>query len=171
MLIKPFILAKTQCDYDSLYRTAKQALGYNVNKTVDSKGLKKDSQKFYASYSEILDPDYSHTLDMDGLVLDHYMYTLGLILDSDTYNELLHYRTLHMFAQESLKRGTMFAIVSGSLRNWRDAVVDGCSKSALPEIRDIFTDVLALLGTEGLSSLWTGYSKVSYQNSMILVEK
>lgn len=171
MQIKPIILGKTQYDYNLLYRSAKQALGYSINRTVDSKSLKKDTQKFYNSLSELLDENHTLNVCMDGLVLDHYSYTLGFVLDNETYNGLLHYRTLQIIGQETIKRNIMFAVVTGSLRNWRDAVIDGCSKSTPDGVRDLMTDVFSLLSIEGLAPMWSDYNKTTYNNSMVLVEQ
>jgi hypothetical protein len=171
MQIKPIILAKTQYDFDTLYRSAKQALGYNINRTNDSRQIKKEGPKLYHALSEFIDEDYVPASAMDGLVLDHYEYTIGLIVDQHLYNSMLHYREIRIIGQETTKRGVMFLIATGTLRQWRSVIIDGCSKSADAEVRDVMNAVYNTFVSEGFMNLWSGFSKNSFEGTMILVEQ
>lgn len=172
MQAKPIILAKTTYDFDTLFKTSKQALGYGVNRTIDTKRLKYDTQKYYAALSEFRDEDYSHTGNMEGIVLDYFHYVLGLIVEDHIYHDLLHFKSIHAIRNSeipSLKRGYTYCIASGTLRGWRDAVVDGSTKESSLELRELMTAIFGLFTTEGLITLWADYKKMNINDTIVLI--
>lgn len=167
---KVFVLGRTQYDYNNLFTSTKQALSRNVNRVCDAKKLDKDVLKLYSVLGEILDPDYQHTSDMDGLPLLHYSYTLGVLTDSDTYQQLLEYGNISVMSQYTTRKDIMYLICTGTLRQWRDLVIDGASKLATSDIRQLMNEIYNTLSSEGLGRLWSNYSKLNYDNTMVLVQ-
>ena len=169
---KPVILARTTYDFDTLITMAKQALGYGINKTIDEKRLQKETQKFYAALSELHNEDYGHTSAMEGLILDFYSYTLGLVIEDHLYVDLLHHRSLTLlknFEFGSIKRGYTFCVITGTLRDWRDAVIDGSTKESTHEMRELMNSVYSLFANEGLLPLWSNYSKLNFDDTIVLI--
>lgn len=170
MQAKPIILARSIYDFDTLFKTAKQVLGYNINKNIDNKRLQKDNQKFYAALSEFRNEDYQHSPEMEGAVLDFGHYVLGFVVEDEVYYDLLHFRQLSIIKSDTIKRGLTFVIASANLRGWRDAVVEGSVKDISTEVRLLMNSIYGLFSTEGLSHMWSFYSKFNLQDSgMILV--
>jgi hypothetical protein len=173
--LKPIILAKSSYDLDTLYRTAKQALGYNINTVNDSKNVVKDGQRVYHALSTFFSEDYKYSNKMSSPVIDFYHVVLGLVIEDDTYTELLHYRQLHLLANHecgSLKKNHTYCVVSGNLRGWRDAVIDGCIDTTSSELRQLMREVYVLFVEEGFVGLWTDYNKVpnNRDGTMIFVK-
>ncbi len=152
------LLAKTDPLLIKLLSLGKQVIGRNVNTTIDKRRLDKVIPKYMAILADVMGADY----DLSDLCLhaDFYHLTFGIVLDEDTYNELLEHRSLHMIATCTTKSRLLLAIVDGSLRNWRDAIIDGSGLKVSTELRTIFNEIYNLLCTEeGLSGLWSDYSK------------
>lgn len=169
MQTKPVILARTNYDLITLFKSAKQALGYNINRTIDAKAIQKDVQKFYYAMSEFNNENYEYLPAMEGRVLELYTYVIGLVVDDDVYRELLHYREIQLLGPSTIKRGYVYCVASGTIKQWRDLVIDGSNKESSYGLREALTSIYALFATEGLANIWSNYSKFNHENTMILV--
>jgi len=169
--VKPIILAKTVMDFGTLFATSKQALGYSPNRVIDSKNINKDAPKVLTVLNEFLDKEYQYSPELDGLVLDYFNYVIGVVIEEYVLHDLLHYRAINILSTETIRNHLMFVLLSGTLRNFRELIIDASSKTSTPEIRLLSNNLYNLLISEGLNGLWSKYSKSSYDGSMILLEK
>ncbi|MDE1971295.1 MAG: hypothetical protein KGI50_07015 [Patescibacteria group bacterium] len=174
MIAPPILLAKTHCDLPKLLQLCKEVLGHSVSRNIDAKAIQNLTLKHLSALSEILDEEsnFDTLLSDVGLLADQYHITIGLIIEDQIYIDLLHYRHLHIVGNDTKRRGVKLAIVTASLRGWRDSVIDGCNENITPDIRDVFTEIYNLLVSEDLGRLWLRYvRKRSTDGTMILVER
>jgi hypothetical protein len=62
-------------------------------------------------------------------------------------------------------------VVSGTLRQWRDAVVSGTKEAALPIVRTCYSNILLLFDRAGLTSLWDDFDRrMASDRSGLLLE-
>ena len=62
------------------------------------------------------------------------------------------------------------AVVSGTLNEWRDAVIVFCEPGTPKTIRELFNDVKAMLDQLGLADIFHGYSAVSQRDGTFALE-
>lgn len=169
--VKPIILGRTVLDYGTLFAASKQALGFSPNRVIDSKGITKEPVKVLTCLSEFLDKNYEYDVHLEGLLLDYFHYVIGVVMEDYVLHDLLPFRSVNILSTETIRPHYMFVLLSGTLRGFRDAVIDGSTKSSPLEIRILMNSLHATLVAEGLNGLWSKYSKSNYQGSMVLLEK
>ncbi len=171
MLTKPILVAQTVANMSTLLTMGKQVLGHSISRGTDGHGLQKPVQRFLSSLSEVVDEsaDANKLLSSLGLLADHYTYTFGLIVSDAVYADLILYRQLHIIGQNTTQRGFMFAIATSSLRGWRESIIDGSCESVQSDVRDTFNELYKCLCDEGLTKMWSDYSKARHNDGTLLL--
>ena len=104
---------------------------------------------------------------------------LGSLLRHEHYTYLVHCKERDMFdiAWESGLSITTddeneLGVVSGNLQQWRSAILDGCSDSALNSFRHFTNLVLADMEARGLNQVFSDYRKSALKDGTYkLLEK
>jgi hypothetical protein len=71
---------------------------------------------------------------------------------------------------DTLARGVMAAIVTGTLAQWRDAVKAGTTANAEHNIRECFNQILAVFDKLGLKSVWNDFTARPVKDGTFLLE-
>jgi hypothetical protein len=158
-------LGKTQVDMKVLLSLVKRGL---------NKSLKIDDLR--------LSPDHplaqlATLTDLKGVACN--FSNLGSLLRHEHYTYLVHCKERDMFElvwESGLAVTTdpdnEIGIVSGNLQQWRSAILDGCSESALDSFREFTNLILVDLETRGLSQIFSNYRKAALKDSTFkLLEK
>jgi len=104
---------------------------------------------------------------------------LGSILRHEFYSYLVHCKEREMFEivwesglNITTDQDNELGVVSGNLQQWRSAILDGCSDSALNSFRLFTNAILTDMESRGLSQVFSDYRKsVLKDGSYKLLEK
>lgn len=95
-----------------------------------------------------------------GRSFDHNlkMISCAFVITTDTYDllDLLVHTELNIVSRPTKGDGHI-CIVSGTLLQWRHAVVYACNEDAETECRKTFNRIFAIFEEEGVKSLWDNY--------------
>lgn len=163
------ILGKTRLDLPLFQRTIGLACDRKVNRVADERNVTEDSRRTYITLSAFESDDYKYNIAIDTDAIDHIHYTLGFAADSDLYVHLLKLRQLMVLQSESIRRNISYYVVTSSLRGWRDSVIDASVKDSDNDLRILFNQIQDLFVLEGLSGLWSNYTKVKHNDSVLLI--
>jgi hypothetical protein len=90
-------------------------------------------------------------------LLKHVSFSAFIGADERDMLEILQVAGMPFVAVETIVRGVQAAVVTGTLSQWRDAVVSGCSKGTSTPVRHCFNKLYALFTAAGLN-VWADYS-------------
>lgn len=155
------MIGKLNIDFPAFLIAANKGLNKSLTRGLDSQG--KDT-KSIAAYLVMLaemrqdNVDPNKVLQDAGQLLKHAYYVFQVIVDHETMFDLLELNTLAVHNAECIN-SVYLSVVSGTLEDWRTAIINGCSDQATFNIRLLFDKILLMFEKEGLSKLWVNYSK------------
>jgi hypothetical protein len=146
------LIAGTAVDWNRFVSNANCALGRSPTKELDRCELPAGTPSSYvAALAEFARPGSNPVTSLrdSDKVLDHLHYSFLAAVDRDTALAVLKQSSgLAVLAAEPTK-GRENLILTGSLRDWRTAVVEGCAPSACPDARVFYNAVWQLFDRMG----------------------
>lgn len=153
------ILGRLDIDQDQLLLAAKNALGRSISRITDSQGRGKESI-YLTLLATLQNPNAEvlATLENPGHLTRHSFYSFLVVCDPSTRIDLIQ-RTPLAVEYASSPTGVDLCVVSADLQSWRTAVINCCSDLSPYHTRVLFDKILILFESEGLSKLWSHYTK------------
>jgi hypothetical protein len=90
-------------------------------------------------------------------LLRHVSFSAFIGADERDMLEILQVASMPFVVVETIARGVQIAVVTGTLDQWRDAVISGCAKGASTPVRHCFNKLHGLFTAAGLK-VWPDYS-------------
>jgi len=84
-------------------------------------------------------------------VLAHVSFSVLVAADERDMLEILQLANMPFVTAETLARGVLAAVITGTLGQWRDAVKSGSSPTAEPAVRYCFNKIYGLFNATGLN--------------------
>jgi hypothetical protein len=100
--------------------------------------------------------------------LKHVSFSAFIGADERDMLEILQLAGLPFVVVETIVRGVQAAVVTGTLSQWRDAVVSGCSKGVPTPVRHCFNKLHSLFTAAGLN-VWGDYTPRSAPDQTFLL--
>lgn len=161
MNVDALFIGRLAIDTETFLGASKEVLGRSLSKKLDAQGKDVTSVSGYLALLSALknpDLDFNLILENPGSLLQHQFYVFLIACSRNTLNELLEETKLSIQSAES-NSGIMLAVISGTLEDWRSAIINICSEKTSFNLRLLFDKILLLFEQEGLSRLWSQYTK------------
>jgi hypothetical protein len=161
MNVDVLLLGKNKIDIETFLAAAKKILDRNISQSLDK--TRKDIDNT-AGYLTLLagmrdqNVQQSKILEDPGYLLEHVFYSFLVVCDQETLNDIREQTKLSVSCSPG-NRNLFLVILSGSLDLWRSAIINSCSDIASFNLRYLFDKILLLFEYEGLSKIWSKYSK------------
>jgi len=84
-------------------------------------------------------------------LLAHVSFSVLVAADERDMLEILQLANIPFVTAETLARGVLAAVITGTLGQWRDAVKSGSSPTAEPAVRYCFNKIYGLFNAAGLN--------------------
>jgi hypothetical protein len=173
MLPEITLIAGTAVDWNRFVSTANCALGRSPTKELDNCGLPVGNPSSYvAALAEFARPGSNPVTSIrdSDKVLDHMSFSFLVAVDRDTALAVLKPSPgLAVLPADSTK-GRENLILTGSLRAWRTAVVEGCSPSASQEARAFYNAVWQLFDKMGLREAFGKFTRKDLKDTTFALE-
>lgn len=168
MIPDAVLIQRPAADLDLLLSLTQKALGYSIVAGVDA-GRKKHSpaDKFLSCLCSFQE---RNAVAFHNGVLGHVSYSVLMVADERDLLDILSIADgMHFLVADTVSRGVMAAVLTGSLNQWQSAVVQGMSKSVETNVRASYGKIMRLLEGEGLSDVWRDYhTKPSADHTFLL---
>jgi hypothetical protein len=130
-------------DFSTFLGLSHQALGYSPSSAADASPLPlSDTERFLSCLSALKDQHAPVTLSPH--LLTHVSFSVLVAADERDLLEVLECCAGMPFVQtDTLARGIQIAVVTGTLAQWRDAVISGCQAETEVSVRALFNTILA----------------------------
>ena len=154
-------------------KIATDATGHCPNRGIDSSPREfSDAAKFIAVLAEFQDRRANQplaALRSAGSLLNHLHYAFGVYADSETIFQIKERTDLSITATETVD-GERIALVSGTLKQWRDATIECCDERQPFNLRVLFDKVVLIFEKFGLGELWDTLRKRQLPDHTFLLE-
>ena len=157
-------------DFGTLINAADQVLGRSVCAGVDSTAKKlSDAERFLSLLAAL--KDIHSPVGLPPNLLTHVSFSVLTIASELDMLDILEACSGMPFTQtETTMRGTVLAVISGTLQQWRDAVVSGSQEHQQPNVRLGFNQIQNVFVGAGLGSCWNNFEQKLLHNGYTLIE-
>lgn len=153
--------------------TTQELLGHNPARGCDASTSKlSEFAKFTASLAEFklkTELNAKQTLRTPGPHLNFSFYGFLILSSGSTILDLSESVDLEILSSQTIEKGRL-AIVAGTLRQWRDAVIVCCQPQQKERLRRIFNKIKSLFDQLGLSDIWFEYSTHNLKDGTFYLE-
>ena len=144
---------------NTLMGACAQMFQHNVAEAVDKDQRKlADAEKFLSVLKAMQQPGAPVGLSPD--LLGHV--TFSVLTVATTWDMLEVFAVcsgLQQVLAETKERDIVVAVTTGTLGQWRDAVVLGCNDQQKPLIRESFNQLHSVFVSNGLSAVWRDFDQ------------
>lgn len=172
-MIKVFIIGKTQVDFNTLYSVSKQILGRSVSRVLDeAKAEAKVPSGYIPVLMEFKTPGTKPVaaLRNPGFTLLHVHYTFLVVSTPEIVSDIQQQTNLQLISEKS-QTGLSLAIITGSLDQWRSAIINGLSDSCGFGLRSFLDNCLIEFDKEGLGPIFQDYDRVTQSDNTFGLKK
>ncbi len=164
-------IAGSTVDWNSFLRNIVDLTGRSPTKGIDHSGLKlSDYTRFISALGEFREEKLLNPLDTlrDADAVLRHLYLSFLISGSSALIfKISELTELNMMTANLVERKGRAALVSGNLKQWRDATVE---LSRISQTRKVGNTVLDFLFKLGLQSIFSSFNRQPRSNGMFLLE-
>ena len=147
-------LAITMGDLPMLQRICNEVLGFSPTRALDK------------TYLNVTDPAaFLACLDLEDKPLEalregkrrsgiysHFFASLIAVVPNDVVSQVVNLGRLAIYSKEAKRESVV--IMSGTMDNWYDAILSGCTKSVSYDVRAVMTGALACFEKVGLREVF-----------------
>lgn len=130
-------------DFTTLIGLSEQMLGYSPARAADaSRRPLSDTERFLSCLAAF--KDSKAPVGLPPHLLSHILFSVLIAADERDMLDILGYCAGMSFViADTISRGVQAAVVSGTLAQWRDAVVSGCGATVEGSVRALFNKIHA----------------------------
>jgi len=145
------IISDPAIDFATLLGVAQQALGYSPGAKADQvRREMSDSERLISCLSAF--HDQAAPAGLTPNLLSHVSFSILIVADERDLIDILEASSGMAFVTaDSVSRGVMLAVLTGTLAQWRDAVKTGSAQTAQYNVRSCFCDIMRQFDERGLS--------------------
>lgn len=160
------IVSKPNIDWHTFLKVTFEGTGQKLAAFADGSNRPfTEDQKLASCLSTLVSQDPASMLPM---VQMHLQFSGLLVCDEmDLIDVLQASGKLAYLGAPASKRGVAIALLSGTLGEWRDAVISGLRQ---PTTQPIFETIYHAFISVGYSTVWAGYREVTPVGGRLLLE-
>jgi hypothetical protein len=163
------LIQQPNVDFSTFLATAHEMFGYSPSAASDAINKQlSDSERFLSCLSAM--KDQNAIVGLPPHLLAHVSFSVLLAANERDILDVLEYcSTMAFTTAETVARGVDAAVITGTLSQWKDAVVAGCSPQVEASVRVLFNKILSLFESQNLS-VWGNCSRKTHQDNTLLLE-
>lgn len=148
------IIQRPGVEFSTFLGVALKVLGHSLSTAADASNVKlTDASRFLTCLAAMRGGESSESPRL----LPHVSYSLLIVADEADMFDILECAAGMAFATaETQVRSVLMAVITGTLAQWKAAVVAGSSPEMEPTVRFAFNKIHGLFRAEGIN-IWTNY--------------
>lgn len=149
------LLIQQPCvDFNTFLGACNKVLGYNPSKRSDATNRQiPDTERFLSCLSAIIDA--SAPVGLPPSLLTHVSFSMIVVTQDRDMQDVLQYCAGMPFViADTVARGVQVSVITGTLAEWRDAIISGCNTAAEETVRGLFNKILGIFEAARLN-VWT----------------
>ena len=167
------LISKPEIHWEKFLNASSSLLERSLTSDMDAKKIPVgDCASFIGALATLKNPnaDLHVTLRDGDKILRHVSLSFLCFMDAPVFFEFMEHTRLAFINTPSKRIEGVFAIVSGNLETWKDAVLS-CSKlDKSHDLRFLMNKILLILDRQNLGELFGSYSKTSLNDKTFILE-
>ena len=164
------LIQQPSFDFSTFLVVSHDMFGYSPSASSDASHKQlSDSEKFLSCLAAMKDRNASVSLPPH--LLTHVSFSVLLASNERDILDVMEYCSSMPFTSaETIARGIDAAVVTGTLAQWKNAVVAGCSPDVEPSVRFLFNKILSIFEAANLSVWGDCTRKTNRDDNTLLLE-
>lgn len=158
-------LSNTQFNEKAIVKVAKEVLDKSISSEMDGeiKPLVLLS-KFFNGDDEL------KGIREAGALLRHLSYGFIVIDTVDTITRLVSETSVNFKIEDSIKIGIQVAVLSGTMEQWRESLINCLSASSTLEVRIVMNEIMTYFDSIGLHHIFAYYRRRKLTDTTFVLE-
>lgn len=171
MPVEVVLISNPAIDFDTLLSIAHEAMGRNIADAADaSPRIMTDAEKFLSCLAALRDENRDDNGTITSVItpliapdlLRHVSFSILVIAEEHDLLAILEIASSMTFVRtETTAPGVSIAVVTGTLAQWKYAVVSGTDDRVSSVARTCYSKILLLFDRAGLTSVWNDYDRIA----------
>jgi hypothetical protein len=172
MPLEVFLVTTPKVDFPAFVGACTEVLGYSPAKAADASGRDMtDVERFLSCLATIRNPEARASFAPDLSFLPHVSFSVLVVADErDLFDIVERCVGMSFVTAETTIRRVRAAVVSGTLAQWRDAVIAGSVREIEPSVRFGFNKLYRMFYGAGLN-VWSDYRTREMDDNTVLLER
>ncbi len=168
MPVEAVLITTPSIDFTTLLGLTHETLDRNIAGAADSSHRKMvDAEKYLTCLAALKSVEAIITPDL----LAHVSFSVLIIADELDLLDILGRTGMSFVVAETTVSGVSIAVATGTLRQWKEAVISGTSEAAASVTRTCYSKILLLFDRAGLTSVWSDYQRSTDRSGFLLASK
>lgn len=148
------LIQQPSIDFAQLLATSHEMFGYSPAAASDaSQKQLSDSERFLSCLAAM--KDRNAPVSLSPHLLTHVSFSVLVVTNERDLIDALEYCSSMPFTvADTVVRGIQAAVITGTLSQWRTAVLSGCHQGVEPTVRFLFNEILAIFEANNLA-VWS----------------
>lgn len=161
MVPRSALITQPSLAVEELVLACSQLFSHKVSDGIDSSPRNlSDAEKFLSILSAMREPGAPASLPPD--LIKHATFSVLTVAEErDMVDIVVTCSGMYTVVAETKGRGIMAVVITGTLDQWREAVVTGCNQRINYEVRSGFNQIHSLFVGAGLGAVWKGYRQTN----------
>lgn len=163
------LIQQPAIDFTKFLGLSHKMLGFSPASKADaSRRQLSDAERFLSCLAVMKDSNAPVSLSPH--LLTHVSFSVLLAADERDMLDILEYcSSMPFVACDTVARGVQAAVVTGTLAQWRDAVISGCQPAVEPNVRTLFNKILSIFEAACLN-VWNDCDRRPGPDNTLLLE-
>lgn len=150
------IVQRPDVDFPTFLAVAMKVLGHSPASAADASPHRLVTASRFLSCLAAM-KDVEAGVGLNPKLLAHVMYSVLIVADEPDVLDVMECTGgIPFVTTETIARGVLLAVMSGTLAQWKHAVVAGSTPEMSPGVRYVFNQIQQLFQSERIN-LWTDY--------------
>jgi hypothetical protein len=167
MIPNAVLIQQPSVDFTTFLGVATQVLGYSPSEQVDANQRQlHEAEKFMSCLAAM--KDASAKVGLSPHLLAHVSFSVLITADERDMQDILEYCSGMPFViADTVARSVQVSVVTGTLAQWRSAVISGCQPTVEPTVRMLFNRIVSLFESVNLN-VWMDCERKSEGPTFLL---
>jgi hypothetical protein len=164
------LIQQPSIDFAKLLATSHDMFGYSISAASDASHKRlSDSERFLSCLSAM--KNQNAPVGLPPHLLSHVSFSILIATDDRDLMDILECCSSMTFTTaDTVVRGVQAAVVTGTLLQWKTAVLSGCHEITEPSVRFLFNKILAQFEAANLG-VWSDCTRKTHREDNTLLLK
>ena len=163
------LIQRPDVDFDAFLGLSREALGYSPASGCDASARELTDAERFLSCLAALRTEKAE-VSLAPALLNHVSFSAMIVADERDALDIFQAAGMPFVVVETVRRGILLAVMTGTLAQWRDAVMHGTVLDQEVNVRACYCKLMALFEQAGLGHVWDRYTRKASPDRLFYLE-
>lgn len=163
------LIQQPAVDFGTFLSLSREALGYSPADASDGTARElSDAERFLSCLAAMRDEKAA--VGLAPALLNHVSFSAMIVADDRDALDIFQAAGMPFVVVETVKRGILLAVMTGTLAQWRDAVKTGTALNQQVNTRACYCKLMVIFEQAGLGNVWQNFDRKPSTDRLFYLE-